>query len=113
MKKLFSICLLLTGVLYGKNSNAQALIEGKDFYDKEKTQLKEAYHYILKYRYNIRRETGDTVIDPNPIVVKNGPCVLYRLDGTMEASGNYRSNTRTGEWTFYDAQGRVIRKENY
>lgn len=91
-------------------ANAQFEQEGHVYYDSAQTKAKEIYHYILKYTYRIDRATGDTVINA-PVTVRHGVCIFYRLDGTIEQTGQYNNGQKTGKWLLYAADGKTILKE--
>lgn len=95
-------------------ASAQFELEGRVYYDSTQTQLKEVYHYYLRYTVRIDPATRDTVINPEPDVVRHGQCVFYRQDGTIEFTGQYRDGKKSGLWLHYDATGKTVaRKEDF
>ena len=111
MKKILFCLFFFVSFVAAK---AQFEYEGHVFYDAEQTKAKEIYHYILRYRYSIDRATGDTVISDTPTPVRHGVCILYREDGTIEATGQYDNGRRAGKWLFYKPDGKtVLREEVY
>jgi len=110
MKKIIICCIAAFSFVAGK---AQFEYEGRVFYDSLQTQMKEVYHYLLRYTVSISAGR-DTVINPEPLAVRHGSCILYRRDGTIEATGQYKDGKKTGRWKFYDEKGKaVMREENY
>ena len=108
MKKLLFVILLGFSVFLAQ---AQFEMEGRVYYDSTQENLKEVYHYYMRYSYRINRTTGDTVINPNPTLVRHGACILYRKDGTIEATGQYKDGKKSGKWLFYDPKGKTIVRE--
>lgn len=111
MKKLLLSLLFICSVFIAK---AQFEIEGRVFYDSTQEKLKEVYHYYLRYSVRIDRATGDTIINPEPKTVRHGYCILYRKDGTIEATGQYKDGRKSGKWIYYDATGKnAIKEEDF
>lgn len=108
MKKLFVSLVFICSVFFAK---AQFEIEGRVFYDSAQENLKEVYHYYLRYAVRIDRTTGDTIINPTPTTIRHGACILYRKDGTIEATGQYKDGRKTGKWLFYDPKGKTVVRE--
>lgn len=109
MKKLLVSLFLIISAFTVK---AQFEIEGRVYYDSAQENLKEVYHYYLRYSVRIDRSTGDTIINPVPKTVRHGACIIYRKDGTIEATGQYKDGNKSGKWLFYDPKGKeVIREE--
>lgn len=108
MKRLL-FCFFFLGVFF--TASAQYEIEGREFYDAEQTNLKEVYHYYLRYSVRIDRATGDTIINPTPITVRHGACIFYREDGTIEITGQYKDGRKAGKWLYYDIKGKTVVRE--
>ncbi len=110
--KRFLFCIFFIGLFTA--ANAQFEYEGHVYYDAKQTKAKEIYHYILRYQFTIDRATGDTVISPTPTSIRHGVCILYREDGSIEATGQYENGRRAGKWLFYKPDGKtILREENY
>ena len=43
----------------------------------------------------------------------NGPVKLYWDNGQPRLKGKFANNTRTGNWTHYDPEGKVILEESF
>lgn len=111
MKKLF---LALTALFVFATANAQFEEEGHVYYDSAQTQLKEVYHYYLRYSFQVNYSNGDTAISPTPVPVRHGVAITYRKDGTIESTGQYKDGKKSGQWLFYDDKGKiVVRKEQF
>lgn len=111
MKKLLLSLLFISSVFIAK---AQFEVEGRVFYDSAQENLKEVYHYYLRYSIRIDRATGDTVMNPIPKTIRHGAYILYRKDGTIEATGRYKDGKKSSKWLFYDNTGKtVIREEEF
>jgi antitoxin component YwqK of YwqJK toxin-antitoxin module len=114
MKKLLITLCALFALTAAKAQAVYEDYEGRIFYDSAHTNLKEVYHYYLRYKYTVSYSRGDTTISPVPVPIKHGVCILYRADGTIDATGQYKEGKQTGQWLFYDKTGKnVIRKENF
>ena len=62
--------------------------------------------YTIKYHANGKtRWSKGKVVDGQP----NGYWEWYRKDGTKLRSGTFKAGEQTGEWTTYDAEGRVYK----
>ncbi len=108
MKKLL-FSLFFIGTLF--TAKAQFEIEGRVFYDSAQENLKEVYHYYLRYSVRVDRTTGDTIINPNPKIIRHGACIFYRKDGTIVSTGQYKDGHKSGKWFFYDNTGKAVIKE--
>lgn len=108
MKRLL-FSLFFVGVLF--TAKAQFEIEGRVFYDSAQNDLKEVYHYYLRYSVRIDRATGDTIINPTPKTIRHGACILYRKDGTIKATGQYKDGRKNSKWFFYDNTGKAVVRE--
>lgn len=105
MKRIL-FCLFFIGVIF--TAKGQFEMEGRVFYDSLQQDLREVYHYYLRYSVRIDRTTGDTIINPTPTTIRHGACILYRRDGTIEATGQYKDGKKSGKWFFYDKKGKAI-----
>lgn len=85
---------------------------GKTFYDAEKKQVKEIYHYILNYSF-LRDPISNEIIKDTTIMVKNGPYLLYHKNGKLATSGSYNNNQKSGTWKTYNTKGELINTENF
>lgn len=55
---------------------------------------------------------GKDVLDQDR-EIKDGYFVYYRQDGSKSAEGNYRTNQKTGTWSYYFKTGKLQEKEDY
>lgn len=82
---------------------------GKTYYDKNKTKLKEVYNYK---EVNVFSATGDHSI-VEVIKKKHGPYFYYYESGKIKISGNYKNDEKHGEWKYFNAEGSLIKTEEY
>lgn len=85
---------------------------GKTFYDAEKKQVKEIYHYILNYQF-LRDPITNEILKDTTVVVKNGPYLMYHKNGKLAASGHYNNNQKSGTWKTYNTKGELINTDNF
>jgi hypothetical protein len=85
---------------------------GKTFYDPEKKQVKEIYHYILNYSF-LRDPITNEILKDTTIMVKNGPYLQYHKNGKLAVSGSYKNNQKAGTWKTYNSKGELINIENF
>jgi antitoxin component YwqK of YwqJK toxin-antitoxin module len=45
--------------------------------------------------------------------VPNGKVRYYHLNNRIRIDGEYTNNLRSGEWTFYDVYGKVMRRTTF
>lgn len=110
-RTIFLALFFFTAFFAGAQVEVQYEIEGKTFYDAGQSKVKEAYEYKLRYNGSMNPRTGQVVMDPTPMEVKNGLYILYREDGTIECTGYFKNGTKCGEWKHMDVKGNVLRKE--
>jgi antitoxin component YwqK of YwqJK toxin-antitoxin module len=115
-KSLSKSILLFFSLICCNNLSAQVISEnglGKTFYDPEKKQVREIYHYILEYTF-----VGSSITDQDKKyekseAIKNGPYTCYHINGKLKQSGYYNRNNKDSIWKYYNTKGQLIQTETY
>lgn len=45
--------------------------------------------------------------------IRNGKCLYYHLNGTLDSAGEFSNNVSDKSWFFYNQQGRCVRQKDY
>ena len=65
--------------------------------------------FTIKYHANGKtRWSKGKVVDGQP----HGYWEWYRIDGTLKRSGHFDMGEKCGDWTTYDAEGKVYKTTN-
>lgn len=110
MTKAFITNLVLL-LVFCIGSTAQHISDeaGKNYYDEEKTKLKEVYSYKEVNVLNPRDPDGEVKRKS----VKHGPYFKYYKSGKLQIAGNYKDGKKNGEWKYYSENGKLEKIEHY
>lgn len=106
--------ILFNGLLFLTGS-AQEIddVNGKTYYYYDvnsKKKIKEIFHHIQEFRMvtDNHGNTTDTMV-----YIKSGPYTRYHENGTLECSGFYDREKKTGTWKYYTSKGVLIKTEQW
>lgn len=88
-------------------------VSGKTYYYYDvgtKKKVKEIFHHIQEFRMitDNHGNTTDTLV-----YIKSGPYTRYHENGTLECSGFYDREKKTGNWKYYTSKGVLIKTEQW
>lgn len=115
-KSIAIIALLFISLICNSRLSGQVISEnglGKTFYDAEKKQVKEIYHYILEYTFAGSAITDQDKKYEKSEAIKNGPYTCYHPNGKLKQSGYYNRNNKDSTWKYYNTKGQLIKTETY
>jgi antitoxin component YwqK of YwqJK toxin-antitoxin module len=118
MKSFIKISLIVGFICIGfsTTSVAQVISEnglGKTYYDENKKQVKEIYHYILEYTFAGSAITDQEKKYEKSEAIKNGPYTCYHPNGKLKQTGYYNRNNKDSVWKYYNTKGILIKTEKY
>ncbi|MEX0967686.1 MAG: hypothetical protein WD077_10635 [Bacteroidia bacterium] len=109
MNKILSAIVLVFAALNFAAAQHITDEKGRTYYDEEKTKPKEVFIYKEVHSFSSTNPKEMTTTQ-----VKDGAYFLYREDdGSLEVEGHYTQDKKSGEWKYYDKEGKVIKTENY